>query len=87
MLDVPRPRREVINAPAPTGPREPACALVDTAAAAEALGVPAPTLFRFADARIVTPARVDPDGSRWWNLHEMRHQIAAYLDDQGEGTN
>jgi hypothetical protein len=44
----------------------------------------APTLFRFAEAGIVTPARVDPDGARWWNLREMRHQIATYLDDHGE---
>jgi hypothetical protein len=57
---------------------------VDTGTAAEALSMSAPTLFRFAEAGIVTPARVDPDGARWWNLREMRHQIATYLDDHGE---
>jgi hypothetical protein len=70
--------------PAPTDAAEPARQLVDTAAAAEALGMPAPALFRFADAGIVTPARVDTEGFRWWNLRDMRHQIAAYLDDHGD---
>ena len=58
--------------------------LVDTGSAAETLRMSAPTLFRFAEARIVTPARIDPDGTRWWNLREMRRQIANYLDDHSE---
>lgn len=88
LLDLLRPRGEGITAhlPAPVDATEPARPLVDTGAAAEALGMPAPTLFRFLEASIVTPARVDPDGSRWWNLRDTRRQIAAYLADNGEET-
>lgn len=88
LLDLSRPpcERTTAPAPAPVNATEPARPLVDTGAAAEALGMPAPTLFRFLEARIVTAARVDPDGSRWWNLRDTRHQIAIYLNDHGEET-
>ncbi len=58
--------------------------LVDTAAAAEALHMLEATLHRFADARIVSPARVDPDGTRWWNLRDVRGQVGAYLREPSE---
>jgi hypothetical protein len=84
LLDLPCLCPERLSAPAPEDATEPARSLVDTGAVVEALGIPAPTLFRFADARIVAPARVDPDGSRWWNLRDVRDQISAYLDDHGD---
>ncbi len=87
LLDVPRPPREATAASAtadrsqPPQPPLPPRSLLDTAAAAEALRTTATSLHRFAQARIVTPARVDPDGSRWWHLPELRSEIASYLDD------
>lgn len=84
LLDLPRVRPERLGGPAPVDAIEPAPSLVDTEAAVEALGIPAPTLFRFADARIVAPARVDPDGARWWNLCDLRNRLSADLDGHGE---
>ena len=55
--------------------------LVETDAAAEALRMEPETLDRMATARLLTPARTDEDGARWWNLHDLRRQLAAYLDD------
>lgn len=54
---------------------------IDSDAAAEALRTSARQLHEWADMGIVTPARIDPDGSRWWNLHDLRRQLATYLDD------
>lgn len=81
LLDVVRasPRATATAAPADPATAEPAIALVDTEAAAEALHTTSTSLHRFARARIVAPARVDPDGSRWWNLPELRNQLASYL--------
>ena len=81
LLDLPRPRREVA---VPVEPAEPSGPLVNTGAAAEALRMLESTLNRFADARIGRPARVDPDGTRWWNLHDLRRQIATYLEERSE---
>lgn len=56
--------------------------LIDSAAAAEALRVSTDQLQRWARAGVVTAARVDTDGERWWNLRDLRRQVAAYLDDE-----
>lgn len=63
------------------GPTYSPRALVGTPAAAESLRINAQQLHGWADAGIVTPAHVDADGSRWWNLHDLRRELAAYLDD------
>lgn len=55
--------------------------LVDSPAAAEALRTSHQQLHRWADAGIVSPARTDPDGRRWWSLHDLRRELAAYMDD------
>jgi hypothetical protein len=55
--------------------------LVDTPAAAETLRTSTRQLNGWADAGIVTAARVDPDGSRWWSLHDLRRELATDLDD------
>ncbi len=81
LLDLPRPHREVA---VPAESAEPTGPLVNTGAAAEALRMLESTLNRFVDARIVRPARVDPDGARWWNLHDLRRQIASYLEERSE---
>ncbi|HEY2223765.1 hypothetical protein [Actinomycetospora sp.] len=76
------------DTPAGSAPAEPgtsARALVDTAAAVEALHLPEATLNWFARAEIVRPARVDPDGSRWWNLPDLRSQIAPYRGEDRNG--
>jgi hypothetical protein len=59
------------------GPRP----LVDSSAAAEALRTSPQQLHKWADTGIVSPARVDDDGARWWNLHDLRRQLATYLDE------
>ena len=41
------------------------------------------TLERMAASRLITPARVDDHGNLWWHLHDLRRQLAAYLDDRG----
>jgi hypothetical protein len=56
--------------------------LVDTPAAAETLRTSAQQLNGWADAGIVSPARTDPDGSRWWSLHDLRRELATCIDDQ-----
>lgn len=66
LLDPTRPRREATTASTIDDRSEPPAAprsLVDTEAAAEALRTTTTSLHRFAQARIVTPARVDPDGT------------------------
>lgn len=72
------------STPAQLAPNEPGSRLVDTEAAAEALHMLVPTLHRFAQAQIVRAARVDADGSRWWNLPELRDQIDSYVSDGRE---
>ena len=57
--------------------------LVDTGAAAEALRIEPATLERMAASRLLTPAGVDDHGNLWWHLHDLRRQLAAYLDDRG----
>jgi hypothetical protein len=54
--------------------------LVDTPAAAEAPRTSAQQLTVWADAGIFTPAGVDPDGSRWWSLHDLRRDLATDID-------
>jgi hypothetical protein len=82
LLDPARLRREMttVTPPGcPTVPTEARRPLVDTKAAAEALGTPEHTLHRFADAGIITPARGGSARSRSWNLHDLRRELAAYL--------
>jgi hypothetical protein len=84
LLDSARPRPQTTTANPPGDPITPAEArrpLVDTKTAAAVLGTSENTLDRFADARIITPARGGPASSRRWDLPELRRQIAAYLDD------
>jgi len=57
--------------------------LIDTDAAAEAVRMGPATLERMATRR-VTPARTDDDGPHWWNLHDLRRQLAVYLDERSE---
>ena len=59
--------------------------LIDTESAAEALRMEPATLERMAASRLLTPARVDDNGNLWWHLHDLRHQLAAYLDERGRG--
>jgi hypothetical protein len=84
LLDLPRRRWEPTPAAAPpaTNSTETPHPLIDTEAAAEALRTTATSLHRFAQAGIATPARTDPGGRRWWDLPEVRAQLAAYLDDR-----
>lgn len=84
LLDLPRRRWEPTPAAAPsaTDPDGLPQPLIDTEAAAEALRTTAASLHRFAQAGIASPARADPDGTRWWNLPEVRAQLAAYFDDR-----
>jgi hypothetical protein len=58
--------------------------LVDTGVAAEALHMLEATLHRFPDASIGRPARVDPDGTRWWNLRDVPGRVGAYLRERSE---
>jgi len=60
--------------------------VVDTARPAEALNVTPDRLERWAHAGIVTPHHVDPDGDRWWDIRDLRHQVATYLDDHDKDT-
>ena len=83
LLGLPR-RRESHEVTSPSDPPVTPGPLVDTAAAAEALHMLEATLHRFADARIVGPARVDPDGTRWWNLRDVRGLVAAYFRERSE---
>lgn len=69
----------------PADPTNSPRSLVDTAAAAEALRTSAQQLDDWAAEGVVTPARDDPDGSRWWNLHDLRRELAAYIDDHPPG--
>lgn len=36
---------------------------------------------RLAELRTVIPARVDPDGTWWWSIREMRDEISNYRGD------
>jgi hypothetical protein len=88
LLDSPRPRPPMSTGSQPGDPitsAEARGSLVDTKTAAAVLGTLESTLDRVADARIVTPARGGPAGSRRWSLPDLRRQIAAYLDDHTEG--
>ncbi len=58
--------------------------LVPTDEAALALGIEPDTLDRMAVSRLITPARTDDRGEQWWNLHDLRRQLVAYLDDRCE---
>lgn len=66
--------------PSAAGPTDRPRPLVSTPAAAESLRTNAQQLHGWADAGIITPAHVDADGCRWWNLHDLRRELAAYLD-------
>lgn len=84
LLDPARLRREMTTEASPGDsavPGEARARPVDTRAAAAVLGMPEHTLRRFDDARIITPARIDSRGARWWDLHDLRRQLAAYLDE------
>jgi hypothetical protein len=35
---------------------------------------------------VVTAERVDPDGERWWNLWDLRRQVAAYLANKEDSS-
>jgi hypothetical protein len=35
---------------------------------------------------VVTADHVDTDGERWWNLQDLRRQVAAYLDDEKDSS-
>jgi hypothetical protein len=59
--------------------------LIDTDAAAEALRMEPARLERVAASRLLIPARADDNGTLWWNLHDLRRQLAAYLDERREG--
>jgi hypothetical protein len=59
--------------------------LIDTDAAAEALRIEPATLQRMAASRLFIPARADDNGALWWDLHDLRRQLAAYLDERREG--
>ena len=61
----------------PDGPRP----LVDSTSAAQALRTSPEQLDEWAGKGIVSPARVDDDGAPWWNLHDLRRQLATYLDE------
>jgi hypothetical protein len=65
-------------------PRNDEPVLIDTDAAAEALRTSARQLNQWADDGVVTPAATAPDGQRRWNLHDLRRQLAAHLDQRGE---
>jgi hypothetical protein len=58
--------------------------LIDTDAAAEALRMEPATLERMAASRLLTPAPADDNGTLWWHLHDLRRQLAAYLDEPSE---
>jgi hypothetical protein len=87
LLDSARPRPPATTGTPPGDPTtatEARWTLVDTKTAAAVLGTPENTLDRFAEAKIITPARGGPAGSRRWNLPELRRQITAYLDEHAE---
>jgi DNA-binding transcriptional MerR regulator len=65
-------------------PRHDEPVLIDTHAAAEALRTSARQLNQWADDGVVTPAATDPDGQRRWNLHDLRRQLAAHVDQRSE---
>ena len=73
-----------------TRPSEPAEAaarpLIDSAAVAEALRISTYQLERCAQAGVVTAERVDTDGERWWNLWDLRRQVAAHLADHKDSS-
>jgi DNA-binding transcriptional MerR regulator len=61
-------------------------ALVDTSTAAESLRTSRQALDDWADAGLITPDRVTEDGTRRWDLHHLRRQIAAHLDPGPRGS-
>jgi hypothetical protein len=68
--------------PADRAPRP----LIDSAAAAEALHMSTHQLQRWAQNGVITADHIDTDGERWWNLPDLRRQVAAYLDDEGDSS-
>ncbi len=58
--------------------------LVPTAEAADVLRMQPETLERLALSRLVTPDSIDPDGTHWWHIHDLRRQLVAYIDDYDE---
>ena len=60
--------------------------LIDSAAAAEARHMSTHQLQRWAQSGVVTADHVDTDGERWWNLADLRRQVAAYLDDEKDSS-
>jgi hypothetical protein len=59
--------------------------LIHTEAAAGALRMEPASLERITASRLFIPARTDDNGTLWWNLHDLRRQLAAYLDERREG--
>lgn len=65
-------------------PTESRPSTVTTEEAARALHLQPAVFEHWANKGLATPAAVDPDGTRWWNLHDLRRELARYLaDDQG----
>ncbi len=56
--------------------------LVDTDEAARTLQIPSPQLERWAQSGVVTPTATDPEGGRWWNVSDLRQQIATRIEDR-----
>jgi DNA-binding transcriptional MerR regulator len=54
---------------------------VTTEQAARALHLQPAVFKHWADRGLVTPVATDPDGTRWWNLHDLRRELARYLTD------
>ncbi|MDT7746022.1 MAG: hypothetical protein QOE59_5100 [Actinomycetota bacterium] len=59
------------------GPADGPRPLVDTSTAAESLRTSEQQLDELADAGLITPGGVTEDGTRRWNLHDLRRQIAT----------
>ncbi|MCD2191824.1 hypothetical protein LQ327_00260 [Actinomycetospora endophytica] len=59
--------------------------VLDTATAAEAVGITETALIWFALADIATPARTDPNRTRWWNVVDLHRQIDAYRTKENQG--
>lgn len=53
--------------------------LIRTAQAARELGIDPSTLYRWEQARIVTPATRTAGGQARWNLEELREQLREHL--------
>lgn len=56
--------------------------VVSTVQAAHALHLQPVVFGLWADRGLVTPDATDADGTRWWNLHDLRRELAKYLTDE-----